>query len=797
MKRKSIISLLVFALGLGTMTTSCEDMLTPDSERHQYEVAKDSLYSYWGILRSLQNIAERYVILNECRGDLIGASPYVSDTIAAILNFGQNGYQDKYVDGACAYLRASDYYHVINSCNAYIAMCDTFRMTGMDQKYMIKEYAQVEAIRAWTYMQLVNAYGEVPFYTKPLLTTDDINNFANNPNRSTVTPTTLADSLADRLIPMEYVEKVFGYPSYQSYGGSSPVCDASKCMFPVSVVLGDLYLMKGDKESCVKAAQCYYNYLNTRNAGPLPANSYYSAGDEREGIDEPNYAYWGQPYTETGAVSRNSESITSIPSNRGRLDGKVNIDVNRLFGFQASLGASGSGDASSSYISLEANPERELIPSRRYEALCDSTKYEVYLGTNASTDPTGVIRIDGVTHNTITILPSVGDARQSWAPQYTFTVNENTFYGKFITKQNPDNIGWSHSGQQGLHSSRWGAQFSTVFPIVYRKSMVWLHYAEALNRAGFPSYAFAILQKGLCNNDSWYPEIPGTYEQNGDTITVDPDNAERIAKPSYAWKDTLWVYIDSVWINKNADGIDVSTSFHTHAQAKTKDEIIDILEQELEEGKIESYEPVMIVSLPASYENYPSETCSAVCYFLDRREVEEAATTPYLNFKTEFMKSTSQTYQCFTKIDQFNRTTNMFSYPEKPQSEFYITTGVHSRGGGRLVYDERDSYYNYVDMVIKKAKEEYDVELTKEDIYSGNYDDVVTKAVEDLIIDEMGMELAFEGTRFSDLSRVALRRNDPTYLAKRVAMRNGETDATLLSFLSQSKNWYLPFPTNK
>ena len=163
MKTKSIISLLVFCMTLGMLTTSCEDMLTPDSERHSYKVAGDTLYSYWGIVKSLQNIAERYVILNECRSDLVEGTSHVSDTIAAILNFGQNGYEDKYEDGACKYLRISDYYHVINSCNAYIAMCDTFRTTGTDRKYMIREYSQVQAIRAWVYMQLVYAYGEVPF----------------------------------------------------------------------------------------------------------------------------------------------------------------------------------------------------------------------------------------------------------------------------------------------------------------------------------------------------------------------------------------------------------------------------------------------------------------------------------------------------------------------------------------------------------------------------------------------------------------------------------------------------------
>ena len=71
MKRKSIISVLLLSMMVGVFSTSCQDMLSPDSERHSYTVAQDTLYSYWGILKSLQNVAERYVILNECRGDLV------------------------------------------------------------------------------------------------------------------------------------------------------------------------------------------------------------------------------------------------------------------------------------------------------------------------------------------------------------------------------------------------------------------------------------------------------------------------------------------------------------------------------------------------------------------------------------------------------------------------------------------------------------------------------------------------------------------------------------------------------
>ena len=45
--RAWVVISLIGSMGAGMMTTSCEDMLTPDSERHAYEVAKDTLYSYW------------------------------------------------------------------------------------------------------------------------------------------------------------------------------------------------------------------------------------------------------------------------------------------------------------------------------------------------------------------------------------------------------------------------------------------------------------------------------------------------------------------------------------------------------------------------------------------------------------------------------------------------------------------------------------------------------------------------------------------------------------------------------
>lgn len=66
--------------------------------------------------------------------------------------------------------------------------------------------------------------------------------------------------------------------------------------------------------------------------------------------------------------------------------------------------------------------------------------------------------------------------------------------------------------------------------------------------------------------------------------------------------------------------------------------------------------------------------------------------------------------------------------------------------------------------------------------------------VENMILDEMALEGAFEGTRYYDLMRVALRRQDPAYLADPVSRRDGQVDEALRAKLMDPKNWYLPLP---
>ncbi|HRN49200.1 MAG TPA: hypothetical protein PKW69_14300, partial [Niabella sp.] len=75
--------------------------------------------------------------------------------------------------------------------------------------------------------------------------------------------------------------------------------------------------------------------------------------------------------------------------------------------------------------------------------------------------------------------------------------------------------------------------------------------------------------------------------------------------------------------------------------------------------------------------------------------------------------------------------------------------------------------------------------------------DVDPIVLEDKIIEEASAELAFEGERWSDLTRIARRRNDNAFLADKVyekLLKAGNPKASAVrAKLMNRENWYLPF----
>ncbi len=69
--------------------------------------------------------------------------------------------------------------------------------------------------------------------------------------------------------------------------------------------------------------------------------------------------------------------------------------------------------------------------------------------------------------------------------------------------------------------------------------------------------------------------------------------------------------------------------------------------------------------------------------------------------------------------------------------------------------------------------------------------------IEDKILEENALEMAFEGDRWGDLVRISIRRGDPTILANKVARKfelagDEATANRLRTYLSDRNNWWLP-----
>ena len=135
-------------------------------------------------------------------------------------------------------------------------------------------------------------------------------------------------------------------------------------------------------------------------------------------------------------------------------------------------------------------------------------------------------------------------------------------------------------------------------------------------------------------------------------------------------------------------------------------------------------------------------------------------------------------------------------------AKFENNVGIHSRGSGdseRNIYFALDSinvarYFGYTEKV--DGNEVITKQLTDEDF---------RLYMSELILDEMALELAWEGSRFGDLVRVATALGDPDVLAKRIAGRSFknsvshrhpefEFDAALYGKMLNEASWYLPLP---
>ena len=472
-------------MGVGIATTSCEDMLTPDLTRYTENFSgRDTVYFYNGILRNVQDMVEQNELLGDLRSDLVATTKYTSDSISNIVK-----YENKRIDGEDQLLNRAAYYKVINQCNFYLAKVDTTAQKN-NIKYMKREYAQVLNIRAWAYLQLVQTYGTVPFITKPVDNADT--GWEKNPEKW-ATADNLLDLLKADLKTANGIEYAngYGYPDYGEYqtGNSNFKVNTKYLRFYSDLILGDLYLLhSANRQDYIEAAKSYYKFLRRYNNSTYNVTGGFATYSRYQ---LPNGTYQYTPNVDSwigsglNASSLGNENITIIPSAANNTFGRVLSRNVQIFGFDPSSRNSTSSDvnggsvSTSGQVTISVNyRSRQVGPSNAYVNLC---KTQSYSNTEYAS---------GIASN-ITYFTGVGDARMYGTAPIVETKeggrdeNENRYIMKSAVPSSVDGSGLAH-----------GASFKH-FRSIYRVRQVWLRYAEAINRAGFPRLAFAVLRDGL------------------------------------------------------------------------------------------------------------------------------------------------------------------------------------------------------------------------------------------------------------------------------------------------------------
>lgn len=124
---------------------------------------------------------------------------------------------------------------------------------------------------------------------------------------------------------------------------------------------------------------------------------------------------------------------------------------------------------------------------------------------------------------------------------------------------------------------------------------------------------------------------------------------------------------------------------------------------------------------------------------------------------------------------------------------FDVNTGIHDRGSGQTAYN-----INYVIPDYTRYSPEPDslgnIVITKDpvELMAARMDSI--KFVENAIVDELALEMAFEGNRFTDLMRFSLHRSEPEFLAHRVASKHSNYNY-FYNLLRDRNKWFLPLKT--
>ena len=357
------------------------------------------------------------------------------------------------------YNAVSDYYSVINHCNYFLHHVDT-TLQRRGYKIFEAEYAAVKGFRAWTYLELVKNYGRVPLVTEPLMTELEAREAMNDQSKY-ADMQTICNYFINDLTP-------YAYRKMPSWGTINNLA-SMRFFIPIRPLLGDLCLWAGRYQ---EAATWYHDFFTYRD-DPVRLTGNWVSGE------------W--------------------------------YDVN----------------FSSSTIRMLVNPELRYIPMevRQFDGTMSELP-DIFNSTQRN-------------YRYFQLTPSVGirrlSAEQIYCMEYKTDTYTDTLYAPREGFSEPLKVGdlrlyanysYGTSGSKNEYSEYnnetqyirkydSGEQLTRVS--IYTTVMLYLRYAEALNRAGYPQSAMVVLKHGM-SRDNLIEHVDSIERQAAGTlIEFDPN----------------------------------------------------------------------------------------------------------------------------------------------------------------------------------------------------------------------------------------------------------------------------------
>jgi len=263
MKRFFIKYCLLVVLG-GTAFSSCKktfDLLPQDQldASQMYRNVYDADAAIVGLYGKFTSLAERYIVLNELRGDMLEYTDNADEYLRQISTHS--------VTAENPYANPRPFYELIVNCNDVLKNFNSMHDgKKMKEAEFQERYSDVLFLRSFLYLQLGIHYGTVPYVTDALATLDDVNNESKFPK---LTFNVLLDSLINVSERATYKDE---YASSSTLAVTVDGYPTQKWFVNKKVVLADLHLWKGNY---VQAASYYRQVMETGTVGTVNG-SYYS-----------------------------------------------------------------------------------------------------------------------------------------------------------------------------------------------------------------------------------------------------------------------------------------------------------------------------------------------------------------------------------------------------------------------------------------------------------------------------------------------------------------------------------------